>query len=277
MLAGVDYYQAMQKHAHPPIEQAISAEIDRFPEEVRAVAGEFCMRGKRVRPLLVGAFAHGYGAHAGAWIGLGAAVEFFHKASLIQDDLPCMDDSAVRSGKPTVHTVFTPAHALLASDAMIGHAFRLAGESALPAEAVVLLSEAMSDLCGGQLRDLRYARQPDGVEWQSIVDRKTGSLFVLSARLGLLAAGRTDTASHTLAQRFGLSLGRLYQLLDDVVDGDSQEPPDRAFEAFRDELSGIARQAPDPSGLLMYIEQLGRMKQRLLTAMSHGSASRTSE
>ena len=259
----------MDAHWIERFERAMSTEIERLPSEVRAVAGEFCSRGKRVRPMLVGAFASSQGATCDAWIGLGAAVELLHKASLIQDDLPIMDDDATRGGWPTVHESFSPAHALLASDAMIGHAFRLGSASARPGEAVRLMSDALSDLCSGQLKDLHMTDADAGAGWDEIVDEKTGALFVLAARLGALAAGRTDEHAHTLAQRFGRALGRLYQLLDDVADGDVAPPSAAALGAYREEMSGVVRATDHPAALQRYVDDLSAMGERLLGAPEH--------
>lgn len=261
----------MHTQSHADFQETMASEIARLPEEVRAVAGEFCSRGKRVRPMLVAALSSSYGGAARSWLGFGAAVELLHKASLIQDDLPIMDDDATRSGRPTVHTVFTPAHALLASDAMIGHAFRLAGESASPAAAVGLMSDALASLCSGQLKDLRHAGAGSDERWADVVDEKTGALFILSARLGLLAAGRADSASHGLARRLGIELGRLYQLFDDIADGDSAPPCPTAFDLHLDALSELVAQTPDPSALSRYIDQLGDMTRRLLTRTDGGA------
>jgi len=105
--------------------------------------------------------------------------------------------------------------------------------------------------------------------WDEIVDEKTGALFVLAARLGVLAAGRTDEEAHAGAKRFGRALGRLYQLLDDVADGDALAPSGSALAAYREEMSGVVRATDHPSALQRYVEDLSAMGERLLGASEH--------
>lgn len=238
-------------------------EVGRLPVEVRTVAGEFCANGKRLRPRLVEAFALAHGADADSWRPFGVAVELLHKASLIQDDLPIMDDDEMRSGMPAVHAASSPAHALLASDAMIGHAFRLGAESPHPAHAVTLMSDALASLCSGQLKDLHLAGEQASADWSQIADEKTGALFALAARLGVLAAGRIDAEAHAVAQGFGVALGRLYQLFDDVADGDTSAPKASLAE-HRDAILALVDRTPRPAALLKYVEQLKKLTERVL-------------
>ncbi|MGD1915101.1 MAG: polyprenyl synthetase family protein [Phycisphaerales bacterium] len=254
----------MQASPHAHFETAMATEVGRLPVEVRDVAGEFCSNGKRLRPLLVQAFALSHGATSDAWLAFGVALELLHKASLIQDDLPIMDDDEMRSGHPAVHATSSPAHALLASDAMIGHAFRLGAESAHPAEAVTLMSDALAALCGGQLKDLHLAGKNTTADWTQIADEKTGALFALAARLGVLAAGRLDDESHQNAQKFGVSLGRLYQLFDDIADGESSAPM-AALNEHRDAILAHVQRTPQPAALRRYVEQLQKLTEKVLS------------
>ena len=170
----------------------------------------------------------------------------------------------MRSGHPAVHATSSPAHALLASDAMIGHAFRLGAESAHPAQAVTLMSDALAALCGGQLKDLHLAGKDATADWTQIADEKTGALFALAARLGVLAAGRLDDESHQNAQQFGISLGRLYQLFDDIADGESSAPM-AALNEHRDAILAHVQRTPQPAALRQYVEQLQKLTEKVLS------------
>jgi farnesyl diphosphate synthase len=148
--------------------------------------------GKRVRPLLVYAAGELFGADADAVARAACAVEMIHAYSLVHDDMPCMDDDALRRGKPTVHVAYDEATALLVGDALQAQAFEvLAGARHVPPARLVamlrLLAEAAGSagMCGGQAIDL------DSVGLSLTLDSWsacTSSRPAPAARLG--AAGR---------------------------------------------------------------------------------------
>ncbi len=160
-----------------------------------------------------------------------AALELVHTYSLIHDDLPCMDDDALRRGKPTCHVVHGEAMALLAGDALQSLGFevlasRPAGEgsAASRAEAVLLLARAIGagGMAGGQALDL--AASGHGREelrtaemLKEIHEKKTGRLLAASCELGAVLAG-ASARRRDAAARFGDSLGVLFQIADDLLD-----------------------------------------------------------
>jgi geranylgeranyl diphosphate synthase type II len=156
---------------------------------------------------------------------LACAVEMVHACSLVLDDLPCMDDAALRRGRPTAHRAFGEATAILAAFALLNAAFELIHESdALRERArgriVTRLTRAIGPqgLSGGQLADLDSTGKPLDLEaLEFIHSHKTGALFTAAAEMGALAAGgrARDLAS---LHRYAKNLGLAFQITDDLLD-----------------------------------------------------------
>jgi len=188
--------------------------------------------GKRLRPVLCAAAYRVLrpGPAPDAVYRLACAVEIVHTYSLVHDDLPCMDDDALRRGRPTVHREFSPGAALLAGAALIPAAVRVLDEAAreLGLDAAAR-GELIAELCraggargmvGGQWLDLR-AEQPDArvdAEGLERIHRlKTGALLAASLRIGARAAGGDDARTEALTA-YGRELGLAFQIVDDVLD-----------------------------------------------------------
>ena len=170
--------------------------------------------GKRVRPVLCLAVAEAAGEDVESALPAAAAVELVHTFSLVHDDLPALDDDDERRGRPSAHVAHGEGVALLAGDALLAEAFRLAlsyGDGGIAAE----LADATLGMIGGQYLDIS-GKNEDLVA----VDRlKTGRLFEASVGLGLRVAGvpaKGQAAWRTFAEELGL----LFQLVDDLLDGD---------------------------------------------------------
>jgi farnesyl diphosphate synthase len=187
--------------------------------------------GKRMRPLLAYASGHACGAGAEVLDAPAAAVELIHAYSLVHDDLPAMDDDALRRGQPTVHVTYGEATAILAGDALQSLAFSALAASPLPPPRVVgMLAElaaaaGANGMCGGQALDLaatgRSARTPlEALE--RLHAMKTGALLRAAVRLGAIAAG-ADEATLAKLDAFADALGLAFQIRDDLLDieGDS--------------------------------------------------------
>ena len=163
MSAATQFSQWMQS-VQASTEAALDAYLpppDATPQRLHAAMRYAVLGGgKRVRPLLVHAAGALFDADAQALARAGAAVEMIHAYSLVHDDMPCMDDDALRRGKPTVHVEFDQATALLVGDALQAQAFEtVAGIALDPAHTVAmlqLLAQAAGSLgmCGGQAIDL---------------------------------------------------------------------------------------------------------------------------
>jgi len=183
--------------------------------------------GKRVRPLLAYAAGDLFGARPEAVARAAAAVELIHAYSLVHDDMPCMDDDALRRGKPTVHVEYDEATALLAGDALQSQAFLVLAEaeavdSPLRQLAMVrLLAQAAGSLgmCGGQAIDLASVGVSLALpELEQMHRLKTGALLRASVLLGAWSGG-TPAAQETAAlEAYANAIGLAFQVVDDVLD-----------------------------------------------------------
>jgi farnesyl diphosphate synthase len=182
--------------------------------------------GKRVRPLLAHAAGELTGATPEALDAVASAVEMIHVYSLIHDDLPCMDDDALRRGRPTCHVQFDEATALLAGDALQTEAFavlarstRIAAEQRI--EMVDLLAHAAGSrgMAGGQAIDLasvgKTLTQP---ELELMHALKTGALIRAAILLGALCGKPMQGAEREHLDRFAKCIGLLFQVVDDILD-----------------------------------------------------------
>ncbi len=181
--------------------------------------------GKRLRPLIAAIVAQDLGGPLDAALDAGCAIEMVHAASLILDDLPCMDDATLRRGRPAIHRGHGEDVAVLASIAMLTEAFavlsRIEGLSAERRNAcvgVLASSVGALGLVGGQYQDLRGGRGPRSAQDMADANgRKTGALFLSAVELGAIVAGATPGQRANLSA-FAGELGLAFQLLDDLLD-----------------------------------------------------------
>lgn len=184
--------------------------------------------GKRVRASLVYATGRALGAPLETLNGPACAVELIHAYSLIHDDLPCMDDDALRRGRPTCHRAFDEATALLAGDALQALAFEalshhpdLAVSDSQKIAMVSILSFAIGSLgmAGGQAMDLEATGQELTLdELENMHQWKTGALIEASVRLGALAAGENSRQTLDPLGHYGRNIGLAFQIIDDILD-----------------------------------------------------------
>ena len=183
--------------------------------------------GKRMRPLLVYASGTLAGADEGVLDAPAAAVELIHAYSLVHDDLPAMDDDALRRGQPTVHIAFDEATAILAGDALQTRAFEvLAGSDAGAVLRVAWLqtlarASGVTGMCGGQALDIDATGGSQPLDaLQRMHALKTGALIRASVRLGALAGGVDEDTLQRL-DAFADALGLAFQVRDDILDVES--------------------------------------------------------
>jgi geranylgeranyl pyrophosphate synthase len=212
--------------------------------------------GKRLRPALVFAAAHACGLDTSRANAVAAAVELVHTYSLVHDDLPAMDDDALRRGRPTVHIKYGEANAILVGDALLAEAFAALARAELPIAVFARLAEAAGSraLVGGQVDDLAFSPElatPELV--RSIHERKTGALFRFSAWAPGAAAGRPADELERL-DRFGLAYGRAFQMVDDLLDDD---PEECSILRVCDEPSARARVAAEVAEALAVADGFG--------------------
>jgi geranylgeranyl diphosphate synthase type II len=170
--------------------------------------------GKRVRPVLCLAVAEAAGGRAEDALPAAVALELVHTFSLVHDDLPSMDDDDERRGRPSAHVAFGEGVALLAGDALLAESLRLALTYDDPALARELV-EATLGMIGGQHRDITGA---DG-DLADVERLKTGRLFSAAVGLGVRAAGVPEGDQYVWRE-FAAELGLLFQVVDDILDGD---------------------------------------------------------
>ena len=191
-------------------ELALHPELGSLEEPVRhALSGG----GKRVRPVLCLAAGEAAGADPVDVLPAAAAVELVHSFSLVHDDLPALDNDTERRGRPSVWAAYGEATAILAGDALLAEAFRLA--LACDGAAVAReLTEATLAMIGGQQQDLE-----GGHDLAELHRLKTGALFTASIMCGVWAAG-LPLGEHPPWRAFAGELGLLFQVVDDILDGD---------------------------------------------------------
>jgi farnesyl diphosphate synthase len=180
--------------------------------------------GKRLRGFLVLESARMLGLSANHGLSAAAAVEALHAYSLVHDDMPCMDDDALRRGLPTVHVKWDEATAVLAGDALQTLAFELRADPALGSgETRIALVAGLARASGaegmvlGQALDIaaETATRPLTLEEITALQAgKTGALIRFSAEAGAILAG----ADPAPLRRYATALGLAFQIWDDVLD-----------------------------------------------------------
>ena len=192
--------------------------------------------GKRIRPFIAQQSAKLFGVDQRCAIRVGAAVDFMHCYSLIHDDLPAMDNSDLRRGKPSCHKQFDEATAILAGDALQTLAFEVLGseethaEPTVRVELVLALAKAAGGqgMAGGQMIDIQAQRAELSLENIGQITRlermKTGAIFSFCAVSGAILGRAGDRQFHAL-RNYAQELGIAFQITDDLLDheGDSDD------------------------------------------------------
>lgn len=202
------------------LDQALPADSVRPERLHRAMRYTVFGGGKRLRPAIVRLVAESLGGTLKEAVPAAAAIELVHTYSLVHDDLPAMDDDKLRRGRATCHIAFGEALAILVGDALQALAFEVVAGSASPGASVHSLSVAAGSLgmVGGQVLDIEFNGAV--VDWKLVSELqrlKTAAMLRASAELGALAAGASEE-EFSLAGRFGESLGRAFQVVDDLLD-----------------------------------------------------------
>ena len=192
-------------------ELALTPELGALEESLRhALAGG----GKRVRPVLCLATAEAAGTEAENALPAAAALELVHNFSLVHDDLPALDNDELRRGRPSTWAAFGEDVAVLAGDALLAEAVRLALSYPSPAVARELV-QATLGMIGGQYLDVTGAR----TDLASLHRLKTGSLFSASVACALWVA-EVPEREQVPWRAFADEIGLLFQIVDDILDED---------------------------------------------------------
>lgn len=180
--------------------------------------------GKRIRPILCMAVAETYGVVPAHTLLPAISTELYHCSTLVHDDLPCMDDDALRRGVPTCHVKFGSANAILTGDALLIHAFQILAEHGTPQLSLELAKAAGSlGVIAGQVEDLAaegHAPSADLIEF--IHTKKTASLIRATVRMGALLGGASPAEQESLTL-FGEKIGLAFQIEDDILDETSSD------------------------------------------------------
>ena len=210
------------------LDRFIAADGDAPPEVHEAMRHSVSAGGKRLRPILVLAGAEVTGTPAQVVLPAACAVEMVHTYSLIHDDLPVMDNSPMRRGRPTCHVVYGDAMAVLAGDALHALAFELLARnteiSGIPANRVVRAVAEVArgigtrGMVGGQVLDILASQAPMAeADVHRIHRLKTGSLIGACVRIGGILGGASPVELEALS-RYGDSVGLVFQIVDDILD-----------------------------------------------------------
>ncbi|MFH2124059.1 MAG: polyprenyl synthetase family protein [Pseudomonadota bacterium] len=204
-------------------------EHDVFAHHIEAMRYSLFAGGKRIRPILCLAAGQAIGKRPAPdteLLPIACALECIHTYSLIHDDLPAMDNDDLRRGKPTSHTLYGEAGAILAGDGLLTWAFDLLsnqGKNSLPPEQqlkiIHLIARAAGSLgmVGGQALDIDNENKEFPFETLRVIHRsKTGALITASILAGAIAAG-ADQAQQKALTRYGEQIGLAFQIVDDLL------------------------------------------------------------
>lgn len=201
-----------------------------IPEHLLASMNYSLMAGgKRLRPVLLLAWATMLGISNATVMPFAASLECIHTYSLIHDDLPAMDNDDLRRGKPSNHKQFDEATAILAGDGLLTEAFGLMSAASivngLPADrvlrAIYVLATAAGagGMVGGQAMDMQFTGR-DGISLQELKtmhSMKTGALITAACECGAILSGAENRHIDN-AREFGRAIGVAFQIADDVLD-----------------------------------------------------------
>jgi geranylgeranyl diphosphate synthase type II len=212
--------------------------------QAESVRYSITVGGKRVRPVIVLATAEAAGADPELALPAGCALELVHTFSLVHDDLPSLDNDEERRSQPSTWKQYGEAVGILAGDALLAEAFRLATSYETPQVARELAGATLG-MIGGQYLDIT-GTAPDEATLHNL---KTGALFTAAVGLGLWVA-RVPPESQVAWRAFGDELGLLFQIVDDILDGDgyvvrhgldgARQLADEAADRARERLEEVA-------------------------------------
>jgi farnesyl diphosphate synthase len=230
-----DHLNAIAQDTDALLDQLLAAapaeqELARPHRLLEAIRYASLGAGKRFRPFLVVESAALFGVPRARALAVGAALECVHCYSLVHDDLPAMDNDALRRGRPTVHKAFDEATAILAGDSLLTFAFDILSRTqthpnpAVRVELVTALARAsgLGGMAGGQMLDLaaegRFGPVSHGAnEVRLLQAMKTGALLRFACQAGGIL-GRASAAQREALTRYGTAVGEAFQIADDLLD-----------------------------------------------------------
>ena len=209
-------------------DKPLDNEIERPKRLIEAMRYGSLNGGKRLRPFLVVESAAAFGVEPKGALLAGAALECIHCYSLVHDDLPAMDNSDLRRGRPTAHKAYDDATAILAGDALLTLAFDITTRDEIHSDPAVRLAltralaraSGIGGMAGGQMLDLagegRFGDKtpPDVSKLQQM---KTGALLRFACQAGAIL-GRASEKEYVALDDYGRAFGEAFQIADDLLD-----------------------------------------------------------
>jgi len=224
------YLDEQRQHVEKHLADLMMEPVGDFSRHIESMRYSLFVGGKRIRPILCLAAAAAVTDDEKTLkraMPVACALECIHTYSLIHDDLPAMDDDDLRRGKPTNHTVFGEAAAILAGDGLLTFAFDLlsgqisAGiNDSVRIRIIQTIARAAGSLgmVGGQSLDMLFEGEQVGYEELRTIHRsKTGALITASVVSGALVAGADEAQTEALAA-YGDHIGLAFQIVDDLLD-----------------------------------------------------------
>lgn len=281
----------LRRQLERALERVLPGEDVPPPALHRAMRYAVFSGGKRLRPLLLLRAVEALGGDVQDALGFACALELIHTYSLIHDDLPAMDDSPLRRGRPTVHRAFGEAVAILAGDALLTLAFQLMAERAgSPRAALAMREIARGTLCMARGQSLELELEGAGTwpapdQLEDLYAQKTGGLFVAAVRAGAALAGAGPGELAAL-DAYGRALGLAFQIADDIQDLHSDPARKPTYPRLRGLVAARGRVLTLIEEALRALEALGeraaalrevalqvRQKVEVETWSSNGAAS----
>ena len=226
-----DSLEGFLSHSQIRVEQYLNTAIgQRRASGVlsQAMAYSAVQGGKRVRAALMYGAARACGVDHAALDPLAAAVESMHAYSLIHDDLPAMDDDALRRGQPSCHVAFDEATAVLAGDALQALAFeflasaqgpKISAEQCLAMVACLAQASGAKGMVAGQMLDMAAAHDAVNLAQLEHLHRlKTGALIVASVEIGALSQSHVSPKQIDNLRAYAQAIGLAFQVKDDILD-----------------------------------------------------------
>lgn len=243
----------------PPMGSALQDTVFRAMDYACAAGG------KRLRPVLVMEFCRLCGGKPECARPFACAIEMIHSYSLVHDDLPCMDNSPMRRGRPSAHARFGEAMALLGGDGLLNRAFEVmldpANNAGIPADRVLSAAFSLAaasgayGMVGGQVIDLESEGQAiDLLTLEQLQLGKTAALIRSACEMGGILGG-ADEQKLEAARRYGEQLGLCFQIVDDILDATSTA-----------EQLGKPTGSDDANGKATYVTLLGLNDAKKLAA-----------
>ena len=256
-------FERKRKLVEEAIEKYLPSESTRPAMVHKAMRYSMKVGGKRLRPILLLASYELLPSSVDPMPAC-VAIECMHTYSLIHDDLPCMDNSDLRRGKPTCHKKFDETMALLAGDALLTYAFQILAQHyqqtpKIAAGLVLDLSIAggSQKMIGGQVEDVLGERDgnmtPEKLNY--IHENKTAALITAAITMGIRFADSSDEEKFKLAREIGYNVGMAFQVIDDILDATSDT-----------ETMGKTVRLDAADGKLTYVNLYGIEKSREIAA-----------